>query len=112
MSEGQAKVEGPRENCTPYFDTIWFCYSPAHQWTTYYQQGTVDDCTQHWNDLYDCLKQRTKFKDIVPVKEPPKPMWTIRTPEEAAEFWKHMSGGASAQQAEAPKTSINEWHQR
>eukprot|EP00976_Prorocentrum_cordatum_P043269 876334-Prorocentrum_minimum.AAC.4 len=42
-------------------------------------------------------------------KEPPKSLWKIRTPEEAAEFWKHMNAGADAQQATAAKTSINKW---
>lgn len=39
------------------------CAAPVHQMKQYYMFGTVDDCTGHWRDLYNCLKKRTKFKD-------------------------------------------------
>jgi ketosteroid isomerase-like protein len=31
----------------------------------YYVHGTVDDCRGHWAAWFNCLKQKTKFKDEV-----------------------------------------------
>jgi len=70
----------------------------------------------YWNDLYDCLRQRTKYKDpvrfwpvalialqlwhhscpelpymhqVVEAKATPEhPLYVLRTPEEAQKFWK------------------------
>jgi hypothetical protein len=86
-----------RQSCVPFFDALWFCYSPAHQLRQYYVYGTVDDCTGHWGALWDCLKQRTRFKDeggdgggdVAPAH----PLWRLRTPEEAREAWQREFGG-------------------
>ena len=37
--------------------------APVHQLTEYYRYGKVDDCLGHWNSLWDCLKQRTRFAE-------------------------------------------------
>ena len=56
----------------------------------YYVYGTVDDCTGHWGKLMDCLKKKTtRYKDDVP-EDPTAgkhPLWELRTPSEASEFW-------------------------
>lgn len=41
------------------------CAAPVHQFKQYYRVGNVDDCLSYWNDLYDCLRQRTKYRDAV-----------------------------------------------
>lgn len=104
------------ERCTPYFDALWFCYSPVYQMNQYYIYGTVDDCTGHWRELYNCLKKRTKFKEQVP-EDPMKnkhPLWELRTKEEAEAFWKeefgHLSGDngqqAAAEGRQGSKTTL------
>jgi len=57
----------------------------------YYVYGTVDDCTGHWGKLMDCLKKKTvRYKVDVPAdpNAGKHPLWELRTPAEAAEFWK------------------------
>jgi len=77
-----------RESCVRHFDALWFCYSapplrlvcaasacssanvptsvcraaPGHQLRQYYRYGDVDDCFGHWELLWVCLKQRTRFR--------------------------------------------------
>ncbi|KAL3148543.1 hypothetical protein ABBQ38_013980 [Trebouxia sp. C0009 RCD-2024] len=76
-------------SCIPYFDALWFCYSPVHQFKQYYRVGNVDDCLSYWNNLYDCLRQKTKYKDVevAEVAGSQHPLYKLRTPEEAQEFW-------------------------
>lgn len=42
--------------------------APVHQFKQYYRVGNVDDCLAYWNDLWDCLKQRTKYRDPVSLQ--------------------------------------------
>ena len=39
--------------------------APVYQMKQYYVYGTVDDCKGHWSKWFNCLKQKTKFKDEV-----------------------------------------------
>ncbi|DBA92697.1 hypothetical protein WJX77_009282 [Trebouxia sp. C0004] len=94
-------------SCIPHFDALWFCYSPVHQFKQFYRVGNVDDCLSYWNDLYDCLRQRTKYKDPVVEAEatPHHPLYVLRTPEEAQKFWKaefgHLESPSAADQPES-----------
>ncbi|KAK9808468.1 hypothetical protein WJX73_009592 [Symbiochloris irregularis] len=89
----QDTPQPPKESCIPKIDALWFCYSPVHQFTQYYRFGTVDDCFGHWSRLWDCLKQRTKYADLVRGrKEPQHPLWKLRTKEQATEFWEKEFG--------------------
>ncbi|KAL6782605.1 hypothetical protein ACKKBG_A07450 [Auxenochlorella protothecoides x Auxenochlorella symbiontica] len=85
----EATTSAPkRQSCIPYFDALWFCYSPVYQLTEYYVEGKLDDCTQHWTNFINCMKQKTKFKDVDPEETSSHhPLWTLRTPEEAAAAW-------------------------
>ncbi|KAK9829244.1 hypothetical protein WJX72_004730 [[Myrmecia] bisecta] len=83
----ERQESGDKVSCVPYFDQLWFCYSPVHQMTEYYRYGAVDDCTKHWGRLYDCLKLRTKFAEQVQLKRYANPLWTMRSKSEAQEFW-------------------------
>mmetsp|Transcript_25336 Transcript_25336/g.70869 ORF Transcript_25336/g.70869 Transcript_25336/m.70869 type:complete len:114 (-) Transcript_25336:396-737(-) len=76
------------ERCVPYFDALWFCYSPAHQLTEYYRYGTVDNCRGHWSDFMNCLGRKTKLYNNPAPRKEQESFWKLRTPEEAAEFWK------------------------
>ncbi|KFM27126.1 hypothetical protein F751_1299 [Auxenochlorella protothecoides] len=62
--------------------------TPVYQLTEYYVEGKLDDCTQHWSNFINCMKQKTKFKDVDPEETSSHhPLWTLRTPEEAAAAW-------------------------
>lgn len=65
QQQGKSKEELDELRCTKYFDALWFCYSPVYQMKQYYVYGTVDDCKGHWSKWFNCLKQKTKFKDEV-----------------------------------------------
>eukprot|EP00002_Diphylleia_rotans_P011151 TRINITY_DN2209_c0_g2_i2.p3 TRINITY_DN2209_c0_g2~~TRINITY_DN2209_c0_g2_i2.p3 ORF type:complete len:100 (-),score=20.04 TRINITY_DN2209_c0_g2_i2:490-789(-) len=43
-------------SCVSYFDEMWRCYTPAHQLTSYYHTGNVDDCALPWKKLLACTK--------------------------------------------------------
>lgn len=84
-------------------DALWFCYSPVHQMTEYYRYGKVDDCLGHWGELWDCLKQRTKFADTeARAQDHSHPLWKLRTKEEAAQFWKKEFGHLDESSATLP----------
>ena len=72
------------------FILFGFIYAaPAHQLKRYYVYGDVDDCLGHWNTLFACLKQKTKFKEEeTPLLSNPNTLWDIRTCDEAKSFWK------------------------
>ncbi|KAI4351099.1 hypothetical protein L6164_005485 [Bauhinia variegata] len=77
------------------FDALWFCYTPIHQMQQYYRVGLFDNCLDKWNDLFDCLKLKTKrsfeVQEILEAREKAKPhIWTLRTPEEASHHWKSL----------------------
>ncbi|KAF3677384.1 hypothetical protein BC332_02247 [Capsicum chinense] len=82
-------------SCAPYFDALWFCYSPVHQMQQYYRLGALDNCSKKWSGLVDCLTLKTKrsseVEEILETREKAKPhLWTTRTPEEAAAHWKEL----------------------
>ncbi|XP_055817830.1 uncharacterized protein LOC129886946 [Solanum dulcamara] len=84
-------------SCVPYFDALWFCYSPVHQMQQYYRLGALDNCSQKWNGLIDCLTLKTKrsseVEKILEAREKAKPhLWSTRTPEEAAAHWRELFG--------------------
>ncbi|KAJ7962723.1 DUF3128 domain-containing protein [Quillaja saponaria] len=99
-SENEASSSSPpgqRLSCTPCFDALWFCYSPVHQMQQYYRIGVLDNCSEKWNDLFDCLKLKTKrsteAQEILETRKKATPhIWTFRTPEEASSNWKEIFG--------------------
>ncbi|GAB2274660.1 hypothetical protein Dimus_009431 [Dionaea muscipula] len=99
MSEQKKDPAAPRRrlSCIPCFDAIWFCYSPVHQMQQYYRVGVLDNCSQKWSDLFDCLSLKTKpsseLQEILEAREKAKPhIWSFRTPEEAAANWERTFG--------------------
>ncbi|KAJ8767991.1 hypothetical protein K2173_020931 [Erythroxylum novogranatense] len=91
-----------RLSCSTCFDALWFCYSPVHQMQQYYRVGYIDNCSEKWRALVDCLTLKTKkssqVQEILDSREKAKPhIWTLRTTEEASAHWKelfgHLEGG-------------------
>ncbi|XP_015579838.1 uncharacterized protein LOC8266997 [Ricinus communis] len=99
---GSEEKEPPSSNrrlsCSPCFDALWFCYSPVHQMQQYYRLGVLDNCSEKWSALVDCLTLKTKrssqIQEILDTRERAKPphIWTFRTPEEASTHWKELFG--------------------
>ncbi|XP_015873530.2 uncharacterized protein C227.17c [Ziziphus jujuba] len=90
-------VSGRRLSCSTCFDALWFCYSPVHQMQQYYRLGQLDNCSQKWNALFDCLSLKTKrsseVQEILETREKEKThIWTFRTQEEASSNWKEVFG--------------------
>ncbi|XP_020530772.1 uncharacterized protein LOC18446677 isoform X1 [Amborella trichopoda] len=103
-----------RLSCTKYFDALWFCYSPVHQMQQYYRLGVLDNCSEKWNALVDCLNLKTKrtseveyFPDNSPQHDAsaaPKEeileareksrthIWSFRNVEEASTHWQELFG--------------------
>ncbi|KAK3007123.1 hypothetical protein RJ639_015837 [Escallonia herrerae] len=87
-----------RLSCTTCFDALWFCYSPVHQMQQYYRIGTLDNCSEKWNALVDCLNLKTKsaveLEEILETREKVTPphIWSLRTPEEARSHWEELFG--------------------
>uniref|UniRef100_A0A7C9A052 Uncharacterized protein n=1 Tax=Opuntia streptacantha TaxID=393608 RepID=A0A7C9A052_OPUST len=84
-------------SCMPCFDALWFCYSPVHQMQQYYRLGALDNCSQKWSDLFDCLNLKTKssseVQEILEAREKAKPhIWSFRTQEESAAQWQKWYG--------------------
>ncbi|KAE9597121.1 hypothetical protein Lal_00007741 [Lupinus albus] len=50
----------PKLRCSKYFDALWFCYSPVHQMQQYYRLGVLDNCTDKFKALFDCLMLKTR----------------------------------------------------
>ncbi|GAB0490317.1 hypothetical protein MMPV_001551 [Pyropia vietnamensis] len=48
----------PPRSCLHAFDALYYCYSPGHQFTTYYRDGTIDSCTGKLADLLRCGRAR------------------------------------------------------
>ncbi|XP_057482916.1 uncharacterized protein LOC130769703 [Actinidia eriantha] len=91
----EASASRRRLSCTTCFDSLWFCYSPVHQMQQYYRLGVLDNCSEKWNALLDCLNLKTKrsseVEDILVTREKAKPhIWSFRTPEKAASHWKQL----------------------
>ncbi|KAJ7952013.1 DUF3128 domain-containing protein [Quillaja saponaria] len=98
-SENEASISPPsrRLSCSTCFDALWFCYSPVHQMQQYYRVGVLDNCSEKWNALFNCLKLKTKrsteVQEILEAQEKSKlHIWTFRTPEEASTYWKEHFG--------------------
>ncbi|KAL4611604.1 hypothetical protein ACB092_08G137100 [Castanea dentata] len=96
-TEASSGLQKQRLSCSTCFDALWFCYSPVHQMQQYYRLGVLDNCSEKWNVLYDCLRLKTKrsteVQGILETRERAKPhIWTIRTPEEASSHWKELFG--------------------
>ncbi|KAL5576445.1 hypothetical protein UlMin_018144 [Ulmus minor] len=97
--EEEVAATGPvrRLSCSPCFDALWFCYSPVHQMQQYYRLGTLDNCTQKWSALWDCLSLKTKpsseVQEILQSREKAKRhIWIQRTYQEATSHWKELYG--------------------
>ncbi|KAF3455119.1 hypothetical protein FNV43_RR05567 [Rhamnella rubrinervis] len=63
----------------------------------YYRLGSLDNCSEKWSALVDCLSLKTKrsseMQEILESREKEKPhIWTFRTPEEASSNWKELFG--------------------
>lgn len=98
--KGDAQTCAKPENCTKYFDALWFCYSPVFQLKQYYIYGNLDNCQGHWNRWYQCLKQRTAFKDKdAGTETAAHPLWQFRTKEEAQHFWEEEFGHLAGEDA-------------
>lgn len=82
-----------------------FTYTaPGHQLRQFYRHGNVDDCSSSWKGVWDCLSARTvRYKEdadaaveVAAVARATHPLWRLRTPEEAACWWKagfgHLDG--------------------
>ncbi|XP_042482795.1 uncharacterized protein C227.17c isoform X2 [Macadamia integrifolia] len=87
----------PRVSCTTCFDALSFCYSPVHQMQQYYRLGVLDNCSEKWTALFECLSLKTKrsseMQEILVAREKTKPhIWTLRTTEEASAHWKELFG--------------------
>ncbi|KAI8573534.1 hypothetical protein RHMOL_Rhmol01G0284900 [Rhododendron molle] len=99
MNSEKEEVSVPRRrlSCTKCIDALWFCYSPVHQMQQYYRVGVLDNCSQKWTALVDCLSLKTKrsseVEEILENREKAKPhIWSFRTPEESASHWQDLFG--------------------
>ncbi|KAE9463408.1 hypothetical protein C3L33_04687, partial [Rhododendron williamsianum] len=71
--------------------------APVHQMQQYYRVGVLDNCSQKWTALVDCLSLKTKrsseVEEILENREKAKPhIWSFRTPEESASHWQDLFG--------------------
>lgn len=46
---------------------IYIMAAPVHQMQQYYRLGVLDNCSEKWKVLYDCLKLKTKRSTEVQV---------------------------------------------
>ncbi|KAG8387553.1 hypothetical protein BUALT_Bualt02G0033300 [Buddleja alternifolia] len=105
MSSDGEEAAAPRLrlSCYKHFDMLWFCYTPAHQLQQYYRLGTLDNCSQKWSALYDCLNLKTKrtsaIEDILETREKSEHhIWTFRSPHEAKSHWRKLFGHLEGQE--------------
>ncbi|ESQ54773.1 hypothetical protein EUTSA_v10026551mg [Eutrema salsugineum] len=73
--------------------------APFYQMQQYYRVGKLDDCTQKFSDLFDCLSLKTKSaseaQKILEERDKTdaaKHIWIIRTQEEASIHWNETFG--------------------
>ncbi|CAL8462553.1 g2086 [Coccomyxa elongata] len=104
------KEANSRESCIPHFDALWFCYTPGYQLRQYYRYGNVSDCREFWDAFYNCLKKRTAFADQVPDAPKHKPLWKLRTKEEAQEAWDREFGHLRTEGGQARAEAENRPH--
>ncbi|KAK7363003.1 hypothetical protein VNO77_05128 [Canavalia gladiata] len=93
--ESSSSTTSRKLSCATCFDALWFCYSPVHQMQQYYRLGVLDNCSDKWRALVDCLMLKTKpasqVQEVLETKEKSKShIWTFRTPEEASYNWKNL----------------------
>ncbi|XP_051135961.1 uncharacterized protein LOC127254744 [Andrographis paniculata] len=99
MASGTEETTTPqrRLSCTKCFDALWFCYSPVHQMQQYYRVGVLDNCSEKWSSLIDCLTLKTKraseIEEVLKQRESNQNhIWTIRSPDEARANWNDIFG--------------------
>ncbi|KAG9144006.1 hypothetical protein Leryth_013898 [Lithospermum erythrorhizon] len=68
----------------------------------YYRLGNLDTCSGKWSAFYDCLNLKTKSsleaEKILESREKAKAhIWSFRTPEEAASYWRQTFGDPDEQ---------------
>ncbi|XP_061336443.1 uncharacterized protein LOC133283579 [Gastrolobium bilobum] len=95
--EALSSTANRKLSCTTCFDDLWFCYSPVHQMQQYYRLGVLDNCSDKWKALVDCLMLKTKpnsqVQEVLEIREKSKShIWTFRTPEEASDNWEELYG--------------------
>ncbi|KAL3828531.1 hypothetical protein ACJIZ3_017333 [Penstemon smallii] len=114
MNSNKEEAEPARRrlSCTKYFDALWFCYSinvrvvkipPVHQLQQYYRLGTLDNCSEKWSALFDCLSLKTKrvseVEEILETREKSKQhIWSFRSPQEARSHWDKLFGHLDGQE--------------
>ncbi|KAK7400440.1 hypothetical protein VNO78_11648 [Psophocarpus tetragonolobus] len=101
-TEKEASSSAPpnrKLSCTASFDALWFCYSPVHQMQQFYRLGVLDNCSDKWRAMVDCLMLKTKpaskVQEVLETQDKSKlksHIWTFRTPEEASYYWKELYG--------------------
>jgi hypothetical protein len=60
QQQQQAANAAMEVQCRPYLDTLFYCYSPANQISTYYRIGTVDPCTVPLTRLKLCFRMKMR----------------------------------------------------
>ncbi|KAF2994310.1 hypothetical protein E8E14_002962 [Neopestalotiopsis sp. 37M] len=45
-------------SCRNALDAAFYCQSPGGQWNAVYREGAVRSCSQHWDDLFFCMRTR------------------------------------------------------
>ncbi|ETS78866.1 hypothetical protein PFICI_08719 [Pestalotiopsis fici W106-1] len=45
-------------SCRNALDAAFYCQSPGGQWNAVYREGGVRSCSQHWEDLFFCMRTR------------------------------------------------------
>lgn len=45
-------------SCRNALDAAFYCQSPGGQWNAVYREGTVRSCSDHWDDLWFCMRTR------------------------------------------------------
>jgi len=56
-----------RFSCMTRWLSICVLAAPVHQMQQYYRLGALDNCSQKWSDLFDCLNLKTKSSSEVQV---------------------------------------------
>lgn len=44
--------------CRDALDAAFYCQSPGGQWNAVYREGNVRSCSDHWEDLWFCMRTR------------------------------------------------------
>ncbi|KAK9779296.1 putative Early meiotic induction protein 1 [Seiridium cardinale] len=45
-------------SCRNALDAAFYCQSPGGQWNAVYREGAVKSCSDHWEDLFFCMRTR------------------------------------------------------